>query len=330
MLPSAKLVLTIVILYATAGLCQRGMDERRSLGNTIRVQVRLPGGRSAPQGIMVLLEEQGSGVVATAQTDSLGKCIFNPSTPQVYRVIVKQVGYTEISADADLKTQQSAFLMLELKPLPGHDPPPLPGGIVSANVSEKAMKEFKEGETLLMKDQKVDASIDHLRKAIHISENFPDAYLMLGFAYLAQKNPAEATPVLEKALKLDPKSWMAHVELGAAFNLEKHYDKAEHELLAALALNDNAAEGHYELAKTYSVTNRWQEAEVHATKALALVPGLAAAHVLLGNAKIHKLDYPGARQEFEEYLRIEPNGPMAPATREMIARLNKASAANHR
>lgn len=332
MLRWAKLVLLVLLLtlIPVSDLAQRGANERSGTGNIIRVQVRMPGGRAASQGIMVLLEEQGGGVVAQAQTDSLGKCTFNPPNPAVYRVTVKQVGYSEIQAEADLTTQKSAFLMMELKPLPGHEPPPPPGGMISVNVSDKAVKEFKQGETRLLKDQDIEGSIRHLKKAIGISKDFTDAYVMLGFAYLAQKNPAQAKPVLEKALKLDPKSWMAHVELGAAYNLEKRYPDAERELQAGLALNDNAAVGHYELAKTYWVTNRWQDAEPHAAKAVELAPDLAAAHVLLGNVMIRKQDFAGAKHEFEEYLRIEPNGPMAAASKDMIAKLNKASKTDKR
>ena len=54
---------------------------------------------------------------------------------------------------------------------------------------------------------------------------------------------------------------------------------------------------------------------------------MAAVHVLLGNILLRKRDARGALQEFNEYLKLDPQGPFAPAAREMVARIEKALAA---
>ena len=329
---SLHALIICVLLFSSFALAQMGGNPRFS-NLQIHVQVRYSNGASASKGIAITVEQEGSGVVAEGETDSQGKASFHIREAGFYLVRVKQPGFqTPAPQRVDLNTASSGYVMFDLKPLQAQGgsaiPAEGPGGQISANYSEKALEEYKQGENLLLKEQKIDASIEHLRKATKISKDFTDAYVMLGFAYLAQKNPQEAKPVLEKALKLDPKSWRAHIELGAVYNLEKRYPDAERELKAGLALNDKAAEGHYELAKTYWMTNRWQEAEPHVMKAIELAPNLSAAHVLYGNIKLRKHDYAGAKHEFEEYLRLEPNGPMAAASKDMIAKLNKASKAN--
>jgi hypothetical protein len=57
---------------------------------------------------------------------------------------------------------------------------------------------------------------------------------------------------------------------------------------------------------------------------VAEFPSLAAPHVLLGNILLRKNDPQGALREYEEYLRLDPNGSMAPSARDMIAKIQKA------
>jgi cytochrome c-type biogenesis protein CcmH/NrfG len=58
-----------------------------------------------------------------------------------------------------------------------------------------------------------------------------------------------------------------------------------------------------------------------AQDAVSAMPKLAAAHVLLGNIDLKKRDASGALREYEEYLRLEPEGPMAPEVRKMVTKL---------
>jgi len=59
------------------------------------------------------------------------------------------------------------------------------------------------------------------------------------------------------------------------------------------------------------------------------LPDLAAAHVLLANIKLKLRDAPGALHEYQEYLRIEPQGTMAPQVRDMVDKLQKAFPTSH-
>jgi tetratricopeptide (TPR) repeat protein len=129
---------------------------------------------------------------------------------------------------------------------------------------------------------------------------------------------------LRKANELDPKFPDAYLELGAVFNQTKEYPQAETALLKGLELNPEAAGGHYELAKTYWALGRWQDAAPHARKAVARMPDLAPAHALLGNVMLRESNAQGALHEYQEYLRLDPNGSMAPGVRQMIEKLQKA------
>jgi tetratricopeptide (TPR) repeat protein len=102
------------------------------------------------------------------------------------------------------------------------------------------------------------------------------------------------------------------------------YAEAETALLRGLELDPEAADGHYELAKTYWVLGRAQDAQMRAEKAVSLRPGLAGAHILLGDINLSKSDPQGALKEYKEALRLDPKGPMAAPTQQMINKIEQA------
>jgi predicted Zn-dependent protease len=310
--------------------------QRRPMPNwvnpRIQVQVRMVEGATAPHGVMVMVEEFGGGYAGGGQTDSQGKFTFVPSKPAIYVVTVKHPGYVAASQTLDLQVMPSGYAVLELRPIA--DPrqtaaaTPKGGAQISAAalaVPEPAMKAFRKGEKLLMQEQKPEKSVEHFRKAIELYNNFAEAHVLLGLAYLAERKPQEAQRVLEKAVQLDPKLAAAHLTLGASFNQQKNYPAAEQELRKGLELNADAPEGHYELARTYWEMGRWQEAEPHARKAAELRPDMPAVHVLMGNIMLRKNDAPAALRAFKEYLRLAPDGPMSGPTRQMVAKIEKST-----
>jgi hypothetical protein len=56
-------------------------------------------------------------------------------------------------------------------------------------------------------------------------------------------------------------------------------------------------------------------------KAIQLRPASAGEHLLRGNVLLRKRDATGALKEFQDVLRLDPKGPMAAPTTEMINRI---------
>jgi Flp pilus assembly protein TadD len=310
----------------STALAQRRPPNPNYQGNTnVSVQVRLKNGGMAPAGVMVTLEGEGSGLIGSTQTDSQGKVSFHPSDQGYYAVSVRYPGYQSVTERVDLTTSPTAYLNVELIPETAATPPG-PKLTVSGSVPENAAKEFRTGEKLLTEKKDPEGAIKHLQKATDIYKGFSEAYLMLGLIYLDQKKFEDSGAALQKATALDGKSAPAFLALGAVFNQEKKYEEAEKALNRGLELSPDAIEGHYELAKTYWALGKWQDAEPHAQKTVSMNPNMAPAHVLLGNIALRKNDPEAALREFKEYLRLDPKGPMAAGTQQMVSRIEQGTA----
>ena len=323
------LLLTFLTVPSLLHGQRSGMGGRVS-GGVIDVQVRYANGKPGPRGIHLRLEAAEGGPAGDCETVDGGKCQFNLSSSGVYMVRMSERGFKEVIVRVELIGMSRGYATLELKPIPGEAPPETPkqasGDTVSLldlSIPENARQEFEKGQSAL-KEIKLDDGIAHLRKAITLYNAFPQAYALLGTAYLGQKDWKNAEVALRKANELDPKFSDAYLELGAVLNQTKEYSQAEAALLKGLELKPEAAGGHYELAKTYWALGRRQDAVPHAHKAVAGMPDLAPAHALLGNVMLRESDAQGALHEYQEYLRLDPNGSMAPGVRQMIEKIQKA------
>jgi Flp pilus assembly protein TadD len=319
------------LAFPHSAAAQRSSGITQSMGLEIDVQVRDADGKAAPPGIHIALELAEGGPVDDCQTEPGGKCRFIPPTTGSYIVRVKEPDYKQTFVRVDLISTPKGYASLALTPIPGkapETPKDATGASVSAAdlaVPDNAKKEFEAAQRAL-EAKDLDSGIAHLKKATQLYENFPQAYATMGAAYLDQKKYKEAQTALEKAVQLDPKAAGAYIELGATLNQLKDYPGAVSALTKGLDLNADVPAGDYELAKAYMAQQQWQNAEPHLRKVIAAQPNMSGAHVMLGNVLLKKGDGPGALNEFQTYLKLDPNGPMAPGVRDVIPKIQAALA----
>lgn len=322
----------VVFLIPDTAAAQAGKAPRNS---HISVQVRFPNGSAAPSGVLVELELQDGEIEEQAETDSSGRCNFTPSAPATYLVRAKEPGYFDAVVAVDVQGSPMGTANLVLRPKPGEAPPQPPrnagGPTVSASnlsVPEPARKEYDLGQRSL-ESHNLDGGVAHLKKAIGIHDQYPQAYTLLGMAYNEQKKWKEAQAALEKAVQQDAKGVEAYFQLGACLNQQKDFTGAVKSLNQGLQLNQDApdaAAAHYELARAYLAMGQWQDAHPHAAKAVAMQPDVASWHILMGNIDLKKGDGQGAISEFQAYLELDPNGPAAASIHDVIPKIQTAMA----
>jgi tetratricopeptide (TPR) repeat protein len=299
-------------------------------------QVYHSDGKPFGQGVLVKIDNEHGGTAEEMTTDSRGRFEALALDKARYRVTVHFAGYRDETVEVDLDTVSRATVQIVLHEVAGAPPvakqPAALGAQISVNdlaVPEKAQAEFEKGRKLLLEDHKPTESIGSFRKAIEIAPSYSMAYFLLGTAYMDTAKWSDAEAALSKAVSLNDKFGAADLALGGCLVEEKKFAEAEKPLVAGLESSPDAWRGEYDLGRDYYALNRFQEAEPHARKAVMLAPDFPDAHVALGNVLLRLRDGPGALAEFEEYLRLAPNGPMAGATRDLVTRLKAALAAAH-
>jgi tetratricopeptide (TPR) repeat protein len=279
---------------------------------------------------MILLERLDSGVVAQAQTDSQGKFQFRGLGQMPYTLTIRLRGYETYQTSVDLTMMSHSYLQIKLRPV---SPPSLPPAGAGKQVDRRelaappnAEKEFERGRKILVEERNPSGSITHFRKAIELYPSYAKAYFFLGGAYMEMGKPSEAQSAFEDALQQDSKLGLAYLGLGASLNQQGKFGAAQEPLARGLELQPDAAPGYYELGRSYFVTGSWEKAEAPARRAAELDPKFAAVHVLLGNIMLKKGDVAAALKEFQECLRLDPNGPTAAPTRAMVKKIEAALA----
>ena len=296
-------------------------------------QVDRADGTPFREGALVRVDDDCGGMTTQIQTDSRGKFDVVPLQKSRYTVTVHAAGFRDEATDVDQDTVPRAYIRMTLHevapPVTAAVSPAASAAIVSMNdlnVPEAAHIEFEKGRGLLLDKHKSADSVKPFLKAIQLAPNFSQAYFLLGTAYMDMGKWNDAETELNRAVSFSDKLAPAYLELGSCLVEQKRFAEAEKPLLQGLELLPDASRGHYDLGRTYYSLNRFQEAEPHARKAVAIEPTFPDAHVLLGNVLLRLRDGPGAVAEFEEYLRLAPNGSLAAPTQALVKKLKTALA----
>jgi tetratricopeptide (TPR) repeat protein len=281
-----------------------------------------------PQGTVVTLRSDAGETIQQQTPEGNGRFAFQSLRRGIYYVTASAPGYREAGQRADVLNMPRVSIFLNLTPNERNssEPSPQPSGTVDQRellIPEGAQKEFEKGRRLLEEGQS-ERSIAHFYKAIEKYPAYISAHFFLGVAQMNLRQWKSAEEALRKATELNEKLGPAYLALGACLNLESNFAAAEKPLLRGLELDPQSADGHYELGKAYWALGRWKDAEPHGRKALELRPDFPSAHLLMGNILLRKQESASALREFKEYLRLDPNGPYAPPTREVVAKLEQA------
>jgi Flp pilus assembly protein TadD len=316
---------------------RQGRTDGQPMAGQITGQVRLEGGGPAFD-VLVSCDAFSGGFVGQEKTDRNGRFRFGNLGPSQFTITIRHPGYVPIQQNVELMTTSSAYVQLQLK----RDPnavgnPRTETGVISAKIPIGAQKEFDKGEAALASGKKegIEEAIRHYQQAVTIYPQYVQAQLKLGTAYMDLGQWDKAEVVLRKTLEIDPKAVNALFALGELYLRQKKNQEAEKVLLQGLALEDRSYQGHLALARVYwdtalkvkdetqsrpSLEKSYEEVK----KALELNPNLAEAHLLKGNLLFRVRRAPDALHEFEEYLRLEPKGQFAAATRAMVDKIRKA------
>ncbi len=136
---------------------------------------------------------------------------------------------------------------------------------------------------------------------------------------------AEALQVLEKGLKLDPKSGRLRLELGRIHLVQKNYDKATHYLEEAVEGSPNDADIMGRLGEAYLGSRRIEEAEALFKRLLEVNPTDEDARVQMARVYVGQSQFDRAYDQLEpliERLVQRRDGDRAAALLQQIVQKN--------
>jgi tetratricopeptide (TPR) repeat protein len=261
--------------------------------------------------------------------------MINGLAPELYVVSIRTPGFREVSQQVDLRTQITDYVQLTLVAEENGSTSSNHPGVFDANVPHSALTEFEKGRDALLHSNTAAGGIPHLENAIRIYPRYFEALLLLGTAYMDQSEWDKAQHALARALGIYPKAANALFALGEIYLKQKKEEDAERVLLQGLQLEDRSWQSHLSLGHVYwnmsakfsdeAQYRPWLEKSyVQAKRALELKPDLAAAHLLKGNLLYKARRAEDALHEFEEYVRLDPNGQVAGQTRALIQKIRLA------
>lgn len=100
--------------------------------------------------------------------------------------------------------------------------------------------------------------------------NHAEALTYLADSYIQSNHPEKATPLLEKAIQINPKIELAHLDLGILYTDTEKKAEAVRELKIAEQLNPNDQAVHWRLGRFYKAMGKNQEAQAEFEKTRSL------------------------------------------------------------
>ncbi|HLF18227.1 MAG TPA: tetratricopeptide repeat protein [Candidatus Omnitrophota bacterium] len=154
-----------------------------------------------------------------------------------------------------------------------------------------------------------DKAIPHLKKAIEFNMDYDVANFNLGNAYKETNQIDLAIEHYERTLKINPRYFDAYDALGIIYSNQGNLDKAVENYKKAIDLNPDGPRAYNNLASAYLRFGKQNEAMAYYEKALKLSPSHPGILHNLGNIYDQLGQKEKARQFFEEAVKL--NSPHA-------------------
>jgi tetratricopeptide (TPR) repeat protein len=190
-------------------------------------------------------------------------CLWSKQYQCVLDVYHEIVNLNENSAEADMLAGQA---LDEMK-----DRPAAIEQFRAAVQADPKMPDVHFGLGYLLWAQlKFDEAAKELEAELANNPNHAQALTYLADCHIQLNNPQPALPLLEKAVRLNPKTELAHVDLGVLYANAGKNAEALREFLAAEKLDPSDQNVHWRLGRFYKSIGKKAEAEVEFQKTRSL------------------------------------------------------------
>lgn len=166
-----------------------------------------------------------------------------------------------------------------------------------------------ESRSLFEKPPKLrryDAILNAFQTAIAYKDDFADAYMTLGIAYLGIGDARNASYAYREVVRLKPDFAEAYNALAIAYAEQGDFDAAAQTLESAIKLKPNFIEAHTWLGRVYERLERWRDALLCYKTILQLDPDNIDAHFRAGMIYIRLKETFLASKHYFALKRLSP------------------------
>jgi Flp pilus assembly protein TadD len=286
--------------------------------------VREAGSNALLQGVVLDLLSSGSQFRPSVGSGMSGEFSFGGIPAGEYSIVAKKDGFESSTTRVMVfpgGAQPVVILLSKINPEKALGP----GEATSVHqlgVPPKAQEAFEKGRRLLEEKNQPAKAVPEFQKAVAAYPSYYEAYTEIGVANYSLKNSRDAEEALKKAVQLSSGKYLKALYLLAdLYNGQQRYAEAELLSRQAVELDTSSWNGQFELARALVGLKRGAEAETSAIKCRELKPDNAPVFLVLANAHMLQQKYPAVVQDFDSYLKLEPNGPLSENVRQRRERL---------
>jgi tetratricopeptide (TPR) repeat protein len=293
----------------------------------LTIRIAFEDDRPVPPNLRVeLLSIYGSSVEIGA-TDTSGTVRFTRLTPAKYKVRITGDGVvTTESSEIDMTDSgPSVTEFVHVRRVPvTTDPAPL--ATIDVNIPSEARKEFDKASEKMDQKNWNDAKT-HLERAIAIYPKYALAHNNLALIYVNLNQGEKAVESFRAAAQLDEHLPQANLYLGHFYYDNKDYKQAEPYLLHSATAEPRNPQILTALANAQMQNGEPEQALANAQKVHSIPDHkkFAIAHLIAAQVLNDRGEKQRAREEYGQFLREDPDSPMAARVKDALSKLDTAS-----
>ena len=193
----------------------------------------------------------------------------------------------------------------------------------------KAQDDYQKGMRLLYDKKDLKRGLEFFQRAVSEAPDCYEAYSEIGAINAHLQKFVDAENAFRKSVDLSNATFIrADVGLAGVLSNTGKFAEAKPVAQKAVELNPNMSEALLELARAEVGLGEWGDTEKNALAARKVNPAVAPLQMLLANIHIHNADYEAAIDDLEAYLRIDPDSAQSAKARSTLDQVRRILASN--
>jgi len=321
-----RYLIALLVLCTSCGAPGSFAQGMSGSSHVINGFVREEGSNALVQGATLEIFASGSRVKPSVMSGTNGEFQFHELHAGDYSIVATKSGYETATLSVAVLLGSSPSVTISLRKSDSSQPAASTKTISvhQLSVPEKAREAFNNGQRLLQKDEQPAKAIMEYQRAIQLYPSYFEAYTEIAVADYRLNKFQDSEAALQKAVDLSANKYLdALVLLAELYNDQRRFHEAEPLARQAVALVESSWHAHFALARALVGLQRGEEAEASASRSRDLKPDNSQVYLLLANAHMLQHHYFAVVQDFDAYLKVEPQGPQSENIRERRDRMQK-------